>query len=97
MEYAPVRVPAPAPVVKPVETSPVNEGKVCRSPVSGIVVRAVTQAGQTLQVGDVLLILEAMKMENNILAGSKGRITKVHVQAGNSVEKNAKLIEIEIL
>ena len=48
-EFAPVRVPAaPAAPAKPVETENVNEGKVCRSPVSGIVVRAVTQPGQAL-------------------------------------------------
>ena len=45
-----------------------NEEKVCRSPVSGIVVRVAAQVGQSLQAGDILLVLEAMKMETNITA-----------------------------
>ena len=50
-----------------------NEEKVCRSPVSGIVVRVAAQVGQTLQTGDMLLVLEAMKMETNITAPAAGQ------------------------
>ena len=44
------------------------KNKVCRSPVSGIVVKVAAQLGQKLQAGDILLVLEAMKMETNITA-----------------------------
>ena len=95
-EFAPVRVPAaPVAPVKPVETVNVNEGKVCRSPVSGIVVRAVTQAGQTLQVGDVLLILEAMKMETSVTSPVAGKVAAIKVAPGESVQNGQVVVEFE--
>jgi len=55
---APLRVPAGvAPVAPAADSKPVNEEKVCRSPVSGIVVRVAAQVGQSLQTGDILLVL----------------------------------------
>src|SRR3954470_7638645 len=70
---APLRVPAgAAAIAPPVESRPENEAKVCRSPVSGIVVRVTAQVGQSLQPGDVLVVLEAMKMETNITAPTAG-------------------------
>src|ERR1700728_3880484 len=47
----------------PPDTQSVAEDKVCRSPVSGLVASVIAQPGQTLQIGDGLLVLEAMKME----------------------------------
>ena len=71
---APLRVPAgAAPAAPPADGKPVNEDKVCRSPVSGIVVRVAAQVGQSLQTGDILLVLEAMKMETNITAPAAGQ------------------------
>ena len=97
-EFAPVRVPAapatPATPVKPVDEN-VNEGKVCRSPVSGIVVRAVTQPGQTLQVGDVLLILEAMKMETSVTSPVAGKVAAIKVAPGESVQSGQVVVEFE--
>jgi methylmalonyl-CoA carboxyltransferase small subunit len=95
-EFAPVRVPAaPAAPAKPVEPENVNEGKVCRSPVSGIVVRAVTQPGQTLQVGDVLLILEAMKMETSVTSPVAGKVAAIKVAPGESVQSGQVVVEFE--
>jgi biotin carboxyl carrier protein len=94
MESAPVRAPAPAPA-KPVETEPVDDDKVCRSPVSGIVVRVVTQVGQKLQAGDVLLVLEAMKMETSVTAPVAGKVAKVRVAAGESVQAGQIVVEFE--
>jgi biotin carboxyl carrier protein len=70
---------------------------VVKAPMPGLVKSIGVAVGDLTDKQTTLLVLEAMKMENNILAGVKGRITKVHVLAGNSVEKNAKLVEIEIL
>ena len=93
---APLRVPAgPAPAAPPSESGPVNEAKVCRSPVSGIVVNVAAQVGQTLQTGDVLLILEAMKMETNITAPAHGKITSLRVKQGDSVQAGQVLVEFE--
>ena len=96
MESAPVRVPA-APLAAPAAPSgtAVNEEKVCRSPVSGIVVRVVAQAGQSIQVGDMLLVLEAMKMETNITAPVAGKLAAIKVNAGESVQSGQVVVEFE--
>jgi methylmalonyl-CoA carboxyltransferase small subunit len=95
MESSPVRVPATPAPAKLVDPTPVNEGKVCRSPVSGIVVRAAAQVGQTLQVGDVLLILEAMKMETSVTSPVAGKVAAIKVNPGDSVQGGQVLVEFE--
>jgi methylmalonyl-CoA carboxyltransferase small subunit len=93
---APLRVPAAsAPAAPPADSTPVNEDKVCRSPVSGIVVRMAAQVGQSLQPGDILLVLEAMKMETNITAPSAGKIAVVRVGQGDSVQAGQVVVEFE--
>jgi methylmalonyl-CoA carboxyltransferase small subunit len=91
---APVRVAAAAGPVAPVGP-PVDEDKVCRSPVSGIVVRVAAQPGQSLQTGDVLLVLEAMKMETNITAPKAGKVSVIHVKQGDAVQAGQVVIEFE--
>src|ERR1700683_2655317 len=71
----------PAPPKGP-DAPPVNDEKVCRSPVSGIVVRVAAQVGQSLQPGDILVVLEAMKMETNITAPKAGKIAAIRVNQG---------------
>ncbi|HLK62312.1 MAG TPA: biotin/lipoyl-containing protein [Bryobacteraceae bacterium] len=93
---APLRVPAESvPVAPPAEQVPVNEQKVCRSPVSGIVVRVSAQVGQTLQTGDILVVLEAMKMETNITAPRAGKIASIAVNQGDSVQAGQVVVEFE--
>ncbi|HET6436612.1 MAG TPA: biotin/lipoyl-containing protein [Anaeromyxobacter sp.] len=98
VEPAPVRVPA-APVAPPplpaASGAPVDEQKVCRSPVSGIVVRIAAQVGQALQTGDVLIVLEAMKMETNITAPVAGKIARIKVSQGDSVQAGQVVVEFE--
>ncbi len=94
MESSPVRVPAAAPL-KPVDATPVNEAKVCRSPVTGIVVRVATQVGQTLQVGDVLLMLEAMKMETSVTSPVAGKVAAIKVAHGETVQNGQVVVEFE--
>lgn len=91
------RVPAaPAPAAAPGGSSgPVDEDKVCRSPINGIVVKVLAQAGQQIQPGDTLLVLEAMKMETNITAPMAGKVSKINVNAGDSVQSGAVLVEFE--
>jgi methylmalonyl-CoA carboxyltransferase small subunit len=94
VQSAPVRVPgAAAPEAAP--AGPVNEEKVCRSPVAGIVVRVVAQPGQAIQVGDIIMVLEAMKMETNITAPLKGKVAAVKAGAGDSVQMGQVLAEFE--
>jgi len=96
VEPATVRVPAASPIApKPVSAGPVNEEKVCRSPVSGIVVRLAAQAGQSLQIGDVLVVLEAMKMETNITAPVAGKVAAIKVGPGEAVQVGQIVVEFE--
>ena len=98
MDSAPVRVPAAAAspaATKPLNATPVDEAKVCRSPVSGIVVRVATQPGQTLQVGDVLLVLEAMKMETSVTSPVAGKVAAIKVAQGDSVQSGQVMVEFE--
>ena len=95
MGSAPLRVPAAA-APAPVAAVPVaNEDKVCRSPVSGIVVRVAAQVGQSLQKGDILLVLEAMKMETNITAPGAGKIAAIRVNQGEGVQSGQVVVEFE--
>jgi biotin carboxyl carrier protein len=92
-----VRVPAAAPSrqAAPSSSEPVDEDKVCRSPISGIVVKINTHAGQAIQTGDTLLVLEAMKMETNITAPVSGKISKINVAQGEGVQSGQVLVEFE--
>jgi len=99
MEPGAVRMPASAPSVAapPVAAGPsnVNEEKVCRSPISGVVVKVPAQVGQKIQTGDILLVLEAMKMETNITAPIAGVIAKINVNTGDGVQGGQILVEFE--
>jgi methylmalonyl-CoA carboxyltransferase small subunit len=89
---APRAAVAPAP---PPSAGPVNEDKVCRSPISGIVVKVLVQPGQNIQPGDKMLVLEAMKMETNITSPVSGVVAKVNVTQGDSVQSGLVLVEFE--
>ncbi len=69
-------------------------GHVVKAPMPGLVRAIKVSAGDLVERTSTLLVLEAMKMENNILAGANGRIERVLVEEGSSVEKNARLVEI---
>ncbi len=89
--------PAAAPVLPgaAAQTPVADEAKVCRSPVTGIVVKVVAQPGQTLQVGDTLLVLEAMKMETNISAPVAGKVAAINLKAGDNVQAGEVVVEFE--
>jgi methylmalonyl-CoA carboxyltransferase small subunit len=72
-----------------------NEEKVCRSPVSGIVVKSNVRAGQAILPGDILFVLEAMKMETEITAPQAGKVATVKVNAGDSVKSGQVVLEWE--
>ena len=97
MQPGAVRVPAPAPAAsRSVGSDPnVNEEKVCRSPISGIVVRIAARPGQQIQVGDGVLVLEAMKMETDITAPVAGKVSQINVGVGDSVKGGQVLVEFE--
>jgi len=89
-------LPAPA-AARSAPTAPqqVNESKVCRSPVAGVVLRVNVQAGQQLQPNDLMLVLEAMKMETNVTAPVAGKVKALAVGAGDAVKVNQVLVEFD--
>ncbi len=95
VQSAPVRVPGASTPEAAAPAGPVNDEKVCRSPVAGIVVRVVAQPGQSIQVGDILLVLEAMKMETNITAPLAGKVSAVKVDKGEGVQVGQVVVEFE--
>ncbi|MEL7117876.1 MAG: biotin/lipoyl-containing protein [Bacteroidota bacterium] len=66
-----------------------------KAPMPGLVLEISVEAGQEVEKGTPLLILEAMKMENVIKSPGVGVVKKVLVEKGDAVEKNAVLIEME--
>ena len=70
-------------------------GKVCRSPITGLVIRVDVAAGQTVEAHDLLMVLEAMKMETNVTAPGAGKVKSVRVAAGDPVKVNQMLVEFE--
>jgi acetyl-CoA/propionyl-CoA carboxylase biotin carboxyl carrier protein len=72
-----------------------GSGDAIQAPMQGTVLQVVAEEGRPVKAGDVVLILEAMKMENHILATRDGVLTKVTVRAGQAVDANQTLAVIE--
>lgn len=93
-----VRVPA-APVAPPPPSAAVDqvadESKVCRSPFAGTVSRVEAKVGAQIQPNEVLVVIEAMKMETSITAPDAGKIAKINVAAGDAVKQGQVLVEFE--
>ena len=69
--------------------------RVVKALMPGMVRELKVKVGDPVEKGGALLILEAMKMQNEIRSDRDGSVTKVHVAVGTTVEKGAKLVEIE--
>ncbi|MDP4680607.1 MAG: biotin/lipoyl-binding protein [Cyclobacteriaceae bacterium] len=63
-----------------------------KAPMPGLIIEVVVSAGDKVNRGDILLILEAMKMENAIKSPKDGIVSSVNIKTGESVEKNQILI-----
>ncbi len=79
----------------PTASSAVRGGKVVMAPMPGKIVRVFVAVGQIVKVGDVLLILEAMKMENEIRSPFEGKVKEVTVSAGAGVAAEDSLVVME--
>ncbi len=66
-----------------------------KAPMPGLVIEVAVEVGQTLEKGDKVLILEAMKMENVIKAAGEGIVKAIYATQGQPVEKGQLLIEME--
>jgi hypothetical protein len=72
-----------------------HEAKLCRSPLAGIVVHVPVAPRQQLQVNDLMVLLEAMKMETAVTAPVEGKLRSVNVVPGESVKVNQVLVEFD--
>ena len=96
--FAPAAPAAPAAAQIPAPTAkqqPVLAGEAVKAPMPGTVVRLAVRPGDPVKKGDVLLILEAMKMENEILAPRDGAVVQIPVQKGSAVETGSVLVLLE--
>lgn len=86
---------APAPAAAPAApAAPAGAGDPVTSPMPGTILDVRCQQGQTVKNGDILFILEAMKMENEIFANKDGTVTSVCVSKGASVDTGSVLCTI---
>lgn len=91
---APVAAPTPAPAAAPTPApaaAPAAGGEAIKAPMPGSIFEVKCTPGQAVKSGDVLFILEAMKMENEICAPKDGTIGAVQVQKGMAVETGTVL------
>ena len=71
------------------------DGKICRSPVMGLVIKVNVTPGQTVEAGQLMLVLEAMKMETHVTAPHSGAVKRVQVSQGDPVKVDQVLVEFE--
>jgi len=95
IQSKPIITPSPQPLAMHPVADGLPDNKVCRSPIAGIVQRVNVQVGQNLQVDDLLVVLEAMKMETNITAHTAGTVKKIMASPGEAVKSGQALIEFE--
>lgn len=90
----PAPAPQPAPAAEPAKPQAPAGGTTVPSPMPGVIVDVRAQEGQKVEAGDVLVVLEAMKMENDIVAPVAGTVSSVLVKKGDTVESNQTIITI---
>jgi methylmalonyl-CoA carboxyltransferase small subunit len=98
-EVAAPYVPPPMPLAAPLQPAPAypldTSDNFCRSPVTGLVIRIPVHAGEMVEPGQTLAVLESMKMETQVAAPRAGAVRTIHVAPGSSVKVNQPLIEME--
>lgn len=89
---APAASPAPAAPAPAAPAAPAGSGTPVNAPLPGTVLSVNVSNGQSVKSGDVLLVIEAMKMENEIMAPRDGTVTSVAVSKGQAVESGTALV-----
>ena len=95
-QAAPAAAPAPAAAAAAPAAAPKasGAGKDVVSPLPGVVISVDVKVGDAVKRGQKVAVIEAMKMENEILAENDGTVTAVHVSKGDSVLEDAKIVTI---
>ena len=83
--------PVAAPAAAPAAAAPVA-GEAVTAPMPGNILKVNVTAGQAVKEGDLLIVLEAMKMENEIFAPKAGTVAQVLVQKGSTVDTGATMV-----
>lgn len=91
---APTAVPAAPAAPVAVPAAALASGEVVKAPMPGNILKINVAPGQKVEEGDVLIVLEAMKMENEIVATKSGTVAQVAVSKGAVVETGAPLVVI---
>ena len=87
-------VAATAPAAAPAAPVVTGAGEAVNAPMPGNILKVNVQNGQAVKAGQVLVVLEAMKMENEIMAPKDGTVTQVLVSKGSTVDTGAPLVVI---
>ena len=85
--------PAPAPAPAPAAAAPAGATTV-EAPMPGKILNIKVSEGQAVKFGEVVVIMEAMKMETEIVAPADGTVSKILVKAGDSVDTGAALVAL---
>jgi len=91
---APKAAPKAAPKVPAAPKAAVGKGTPVSAPMQGTILKVAVENGQAIKKGDLVCLLEAMKMENEIFAPCDGTVTSVAIAAGQAVATGATLITI---
>jgi oxaloacetate decarboxylase alpha subunit len=91
---APLSLASATPTPTPTATAASSQGEPVAAPLAGTIWRVAVQPGQSVVEGDILIILEAMKMETEIRAAKSGVIDTISVKAGDSVSVGDNLLTI---
>ena len=101
LENAPVAAPAQAapvaqaaPAAPAAAPKPAGAGTIVKSPLPGIIISIDVKEGQAVKRGQKVAVIEAMKMENDILAEQDGTVTAIHANKGDSVLEGADIVTI---
>jgi len=85
---------AAAPAAAPAAAAPATGGTEVKAPLSGSVIDVLVSVGQTINDGDPVMLIEAMKMETEICANASGTVQSIAVKKGDSIQSDQSLMTI---